>query len=735
MKKLFIATLLAIMSLSVWGQSKLSPYTRHYVERIKQEKVADSRQSGKTPLQKKLNTRGQLVIPAFIHLNEGYTPDILTPCGVEVRSVIGQILTADIPFEALDQVAALEGVKYVEMGTPVKPRLNEARKDALVDDVQTGVSLPQEYRGSGVVVGVVDNGFDYTHPDFYTRDKSELRIKRVWDQNASGTAPEGFDYGCEYTTAEAILAKGYDTDQTTHGTHVLGIAAGADNTDNKGLYGVATDADIVLVSYNSKDMYTGDNTAIIDGVKYIFDYAQSVGKPCVVNLSLGSYWGPRDGSSTFDRLADELQGPGRLLVGSSGNSGGTKYHVSKTFEGNEPDTLATFFDFNYIDGQYGTVEVWCDPGMDVSFVPIVYNIKENKVERTYEPSRFNSTVCENTIYTFDTNVDGVWGSLGVEGEINPVNGKTHLILAPDFYSITEGYDRGFYIISSNPGTIHLWTDEFTTSLSSYDRPGFLDGNDQSSMDELGGTGKRIISVGAYVSRDHCTQYGIPSYSGETLDALASFSSKGPTADGRVKPDIAAPGTYIISSLSSYYSGSKLKYSTVSWNDKKYEFGYMQGTSMASPFVTGVMATWLQAFPEMTPEIAREILQKTSRQDDFTGTIDGGSNLWGYGKIDAYAGIKECIRYESGIEPSLADNRSHLVVNDGNCVRVLFGYDDSQVALQLYNLQGACVATRAIGKVAAGEELTLSLDGAAAGVYLLQLSGDNTQTMVKKIIIQ
>lgn len=202
-------------------------------------------------------------------------------------------------------------------------------------------------------------------------------------------------------------------------------------------------------------------------------------------------------------------------------------------------------------------------------------------------------------------------------------------------------------------------------------------------------------------------------------------------------DILATGFWAtrISSLSSYYTGSKIKYSSVTWNDKKYEFGYMEGTSMASPFVTGVMATWLQAFPEMTPEIAREILQKTSRQDDFTGTIDGGSNLWGYGKIDAYAGIKECIRYESGIEPSLADNRSHLVVNDGNCVRVLFGYDDSQVALQLYNLQGACVATRAIGKVAAGEELTLSLDGAAAGVYLLQLSGDNTQTMVKKIIIQ
>ena len=712
----------------------MSPYTRHYVERIKQEKVADSRQSGKTPLQKKINTRGQLVIPAFIYLNEGYTPDILTPCGVEVRSVIGQILTADIPFEALDQVAALEGVKYVEMGTPVKPRLNEARKDALVDNVQTGVSLPQEYRGSGVVVGVVDNGFDYTHPDFYTRDKSELRIKRVWDQNASGTAPEGFDYGCEYTTAEAILAKGYDTDQTTHGTHVLGIAAGADNTDNKGLYGVATDADIVLVSYNSKDMYTGDNTAIIDGVKYIFDYAESEGKPCVVNLSLGSWLGPRDGSSTFDRMADELQGPGRLLVGSVGNEGGDKFHASKTFEGGKTDTLAVFFDFVSPAAQYGTVEIWGDAGMDITFVPITYNAGENKLQKVYEPARFSATQCDNKVYSFSYQDDGVWGSLSVDGEINPINGKTHLMLSPDYYSFSSSYDRGFYLITSDKGTVHMWGDGYTVALSSFDRPGFVDGNTSSTMGEIGGTGKRIISVGAYVTRDHYTQYGIPYKSGETQDAIASFSSQGPTPDGRMKPEITAPGSYIISSLSSYYTGSKIKYSSVTWNDKKYEFGYMQGTSMASPFVTGVMATWLQAFPEMTPEIAREILQKTSRQDDFTGTIDGGSNLWGYGKIDAYAGIKECIRYESGIEPNRTSN-AHIVIADGNQVRVLMGYADSHIGLRLYNLQGACVAAQTVGNACAGEELTLSLDGAAAGVYLLQLSGDNTQTMVKKIVIQ
>ena len=280
----------------------------------------------------------------------------------------------------------------------------------------------------------------------------------------------------------------------------------------------------------------------------------------------------------------------------------------------------------------------------------------------------------------------------------------------------------------------MWGDGYTVTLSSFDRPGFVDGNTSSTMGEIGGTGKRIISVGAYVTRDHYTQYGIPYKSGETQDAIASFSSQGPTPDGRMKPEITAPGSYIISSLSSYYTGSKIKYSSVTWNDKKYEFGYMEGTSMASPFVTGVMATWLQAFPGLTPEYAREIMQATARHDSFTGeTLP--SNLWGYGKIDAYEGIKECIRYESGIEPSLADNRSHLVVNDGNCVRVLFGYDDSQVALQLYNLQGACVATRAIGKVAAGEEVTVDLDDFAAGIYMLRIMGGNTKSMVKKIIIQ
>lgn len=270
------------------------------------------------------------------------------------------------------------------------------------------------------MIGVVDNGFEFGHPNFYSRDKSVLRIKRVWDQNIQGTPPEDFGYGCEYTTTEDILTKVTDTSNSTHGTHVLGIAAGADNTDDKNVYGVATDAEIVLVSLNGNELINSDNTAVLDGVKYIFDYAKSVNKPCVVNLSLGSHLGPRDGSSTFDLLTSEMLGPGRILVGAAGNDGGSKCHVKKTFNGEKTDTLATFLDFKYTYPQSGTVEIWCDKDMAIKFIPFVYRANNNTIKKVYEPAIFNITQCDNRSYNFTIDNDSISGNLSVTGEINPI---------------------------------------------------------------------------------------------------------------------------------------------------------------------------------------------------------------------------------------------------------------------------------------------------------------------------
>lgn len=732
MKKFLIYAVLTTMSVSLWGQSKLSPYTRHFLQNVKNMQATDMSQLKSAYYFKKNNADNTIVISAFIHLNDGYNPNLLVKHGITVRSIIGNIITADIPINTLDKIAESDGVRYIEMGAPVKSNLNKARQDAHVNEVQTGISLPEEYRGKGVVIGVIDNGFEFGHPNFYSRDKNELRIKKVWDQNANGIPPEGFNYGCEYTSEENILSKGTDTSHSTHGTHVLGIAAGADNTDNKDVYGIATDAEIVLVALNGNELINSDNTTVIDGIKYIFDYAKSVNKPCVINLSLGSHLGPRDGSSTFDILTSEMLGPGRIIVGAAGNDGGSKCHVGKTFNGEKQDTLATFLDFKYTYPQSGTAEIWCENGMDIKFVPFVYRANSNTIKKMYEPAVFNATQCDNRTYNFTIANDSVSGNLSVEGELNPMNGKVHLMLNFNYLD-SPNYYRGLYIISSDKGEVNMWTENQYSQFSNYDRSGFIDGNDNMTVGEIGGTGKRILSVGAYVTCDHSLQYGVPHYIDEKVNALASFSSHGPTADGRLKPEITAPGTYIISSLSNYYTGDKTKYCTINWNGNKYEYGYMQGTSMASPFITGVVATWLQAYPELTPESAMEIIQKTSRHDSYTSN-DLPSNLWGYGKIDAYEGIKECIHYASGIESGTISN-AHIIRTDGKQIKVIPGFEDKNMYIQLYNLQGACVAMHTIRDIYAGEEFTLNFSDISKGIYLLKLSGQKTKSTIKKIIIQ
>ncbi|MFR3549950.1 MAG: S8 family serine peptidase [Coprobacter sp.] len=145
--------------------------------------------------------------------------------------------------------------------------MNKARTETLVDNVQSGKDLTTPFLGKDVVIGIVDNGFEYGHINFYNTDGTELRVKRVWNQNKNGKAPSGFTYGTEYTTTDEILAAKYDVTDETHATHVTGIAAGADHT--KSYYGVAGEADIVLVSYDLNDNTT-DQVSLSDAMKYIY---------------------------------------------------------------------------------------------------------------------------------------------------------------------------------------------------------------------------------------------------------------------------------------------------------------------------------------------------------------------------------------------------------------------------------------------------------------------------------
>ena len=230
-----------------------------------------------------------------------------------------QITTVDIPVKNFVSFINSEIANFIEIGEKNYPMMDSARRVTHAALVNRGYNLPKGYCGKDVVIGIVDIGFDYTHRNFYDSTQSTYRVKRVWNQTVSGNPPSGYNYGTEYTTQSAILAAQYSHNNETHGTHVAGMAAGGGSSESamRKYKGMAPESDIVLVAT------TMQSDAIHDGLTYILNYAQSVGKPCVVNMSLGGHTGPHDGQDGTERAVDNLfnNREGAALLVSAGNEG------------------------------------------------------------------------------------------------------------------------------------------------------------------------------------------------------------------------------------------------------------------------------------------------------------------------------------------------------------------------------------------------------------------------------
>lgn len=728
MNRYIILILLFFLPLYLFSQAfkvgKISPYTAHVLTTMNENNV-DSTIINKLKnrfLIKKIS--GQNYVNAFILLNDNANLDVLRSYGVKINIILPNIITAQVPVENIEIISKLPAVKNLQIGIPVHPKMDKARIATNVDQVQAGTDLDLPYLGKNVVVGIIDSGIEFGHINFFNSAGTALRIKHVWDQNKTGTVPTGFSYGTEYTSERDILAAKFDIQTETHGTHVTGIAAGADKSNNNIYYGVAPDADIALVSYNLKDQTT-DNVSISDGVKYLYNYATSVNEPCVVNMSIGTHIGPHDGTSTFDLVCDALQGKGRLLVGAAGNEGSDSLHISQNFT-STTTTLKSFFTYYKDTVLIGVSDIWGDVNKTFSIRVVVYN--KNTGTEIYSTPSIDSGTSSSNSYTL-TAINGAVGTIQVFTERNSINKKPNTFVSSDMSSIVSGNFIGIIVTAQN-GTVHAWADNFYSHFTGNKVSGWTSGNSSNSVGEIGGTGKQIISVGAYVSKTTFTNIAGQSFrSFETLNQITSFSSTGPTVDGRTKPDIAAPGSVIVSSYSSAivadpkYSKYIIKKSNV--NGQNYYYGQLEGTSMASPMVTGILATWLQAKNDLTPDEVRTILQQTSISDSYTGTIPSvGSNTWGFGKIDAWNGIKACLKFEL-LQKIQTSNENYILYPNptkGN-LAVLFKNKDSNVQLTVYSLSGQHIYTKQIGTVTVAQEVIVNLPNLASGIYLMTLSGN------------
>ena len=568
------------------------------------------------------------LIHGFISVEPGFDTRQLKNLGIGISTNVNGLLSASIPLKSILQLQNITGIKYVDVDRRASFKLDSSRILTKTALVQAGTGLPKAFNGQGVIIGVIDGGFDYTHPTFKDGD-GNLRISRVWDQAKSGTPPAGFTYGVEYKTVAEILAAQSDgTD--THGSHVAGIAGGSGNGSGAAYIGMAPGAEFVFVSSG------GGSSTIADGIKYIFDYAKSVNKPAVINMSLGFHIGPHDGTSALDQNIDNMIGPGKIIVGAAGNEGDTKLHLYRDFISN-PSPISTVIGIENPANGYGQIDLWGSAGSNFS-ISISIIDQAGNVQHTSEviPASSNRTLENNVPVGTET----LAYKISAKGVV-PANNKPNIQI-----EVSNKSSQYFIVLncSSTNSKVHFWNNGTNNgaAFDKIDKPGYIEGDIHCTVGEIGGTAKGIISVGAYTSKNQYRSIdGVIRNAGFYTEngALAPFSSQGPTADGRVKPEITAPGNVVVSAGNSFKPNQNIE-TTVLKADNKWPYIISQGTSMATPCAAGIIALLLQAKPNLTRGNIVDFFKSKSIIDIFTGIFPvSGSNKWGFGKIDAY----ECIK--------------------------------------------------------------------------------------------
>lgn len=721
MKKITLLACCVGFTLLAFAQpSKLTNHTRAFIDAQKRATTVEQREKLRKNFALKVADNEEEYVSAYVHFYDADADKeaILEAYGATLNNDFGDFVTSNIPVDAVESLSQDEQVKLVEMGTPVRRRLNKARPAANVDKVQAGTDLSQPFLGTGVVVGVVDGGFQYNHITFYdANNSSELRVKRVLRQ-ASTYRKQGYRTKAEYVTQADIEKSQYDdpSDNTGHATHVTGIAAGS--YAGNSYYGVASDADIVMVS-----MGTGDDD-VIDGVNYIFDYAKSVGKPAVINLSLGQHMGPHDGTSTFDKALDATVGAGRIVCGAAGNEGDYKLYQETKLEQNESAILYLSPESNFCG--YAFIDLWGDNGQTFTAQPVFTDASGNiKWSGTKLNATTTSSIEESGFSSYASGTIRGYAEKSTRSSNQRGNITYYLSYAEtdDYFTLNSSYKFGIKITATSAGTIRGWVEEQTDLY-------WEDGQTTHTVGEIGGTANGIISVGAFVTNRR-SGYGLTA-----AGTIATFSSKGPTSDGRMKPEIAAPGACIASAVPNTSAITSSDYfdkaASAKVNGTTYYWGYMNGTSMATPFVTGVVATWLQANPNLTPDQIKEIMAQTAQTDSYTGTCP--NNTWGYGKIDAHAGLLKVLETTDIKHLETLPDAIMLYPNPSDgAFKLFFKQHDNNVNIRIYAANGQQVYAKHIGEVDGQQTLDINAAGIAGGAYIVKIAGDNTNTTCRLMV--
>lgn len=513
----------------------------------------------------------------------------LSQYGIRVNQPAGRVRTAFLPLESLGPLSEEPAVERIIPSRYLRLRMDVAPSKVNLPEFKNKTGLT----GKNVIIGVVDTGIDPKHPAF------QGRILRIWDQTLPGPGVKEGDYGAEFTGEQLTISR----DTIGHGTHVAGIAAGADETYD----GVAPEAQLLIVNSDLQDAH------IADAIRYIFRVANELDCPAVVNLSLGGHFDAHDGSDPLSQIIDAESGPGRIVCCAAGNEGNDNIHAQtivsrgmRTLRFRVPDNAVGFALLNgwYPGDNSFEVSIRTPGGFVTPFQGVISNGNPAQ-EYALADARIQIVTPgpdpSNGDHNFFVQLLGAGG-----GRVR--GGVWQLRVRNSNTSTTEG-------------RLDVWTLDDQSAV-------FFTGTSVQDSVKIGSPGAAVsaVTVASYTTKVQWTDIdGTVREVGLKLDDISDFSSEGPLRNGDQKPDVAAPGAMIASALSADSTTSRAEMVNL-----KYVVN--AGTSMATPFLAGIVALLLERDPQLTPEGVKALLRNSSLiPGQPVGTFD---KKWGFGLIDA-----------------------------------------------------------------------------------------------------
>ncbi len=630
------------------------------------------------------------MIDAFIDITDHDVIASLKAMGIKVNCEFDGFVTAQIPMTQLEQVHMIPGVTNVEISRIMELCSDSALRVTHAAQVLNGreYGLPRAYDGTGVVVGIIDYGFDFKHIVFKGPDGKTNRIKRVY--NSADTTGHPVIIGDNAIAGSVFMGEQLDTMTTDdasgyHGTHTAGLAAG---THYNGYGGMAPGADIVLCA-PSTFKWGFMETEVINCIKYVFAYADSVKKPCVISMSVSTSFGPHDGSDRLSKAISQLVGPGKVFVIAAGNNANKfQYSFGPATLSQSMNMLFGCYNTSYDQGYYYDhiqIDSWvrAKNTRPINHFFIFDRWTKRIVWRSEDITLYKKIDASEISDYYEAGPSSS-GAAYLEGlvSLNPNNAKfclssvIHNLRCKSYSVDAAGYITSRYRIGvainppyvMNPRLadscyVDSWMytgngqriryndvvyvnvvsqngDTITRTISDY----FCEPSDLASIGTYA-VADSIISAGGFVSRN--------SYYAMNLDLMmindshvigsyyrnSSYQRQGCGPTGQALPTVVAPAFDVISSVSRYNDYAVNGSSTVMRLKGNHNWGAMSGTSMSAPIVAGIIAEWFQINPNLSPGDIKRVISNTAIKDDYTMSPIAGYRYGPNGKIDAMAGAR------------------------------------------------------------------------------------------------